>query len=454
MMKQQNRFRPRLEALEDRLVPDAMIWENTLGTGKWSDAGNWSQNHVPQTGDTLTFSALGGGSTASCTDMPNNTTLTLGQNGIAGLFVSSTYTGAITISPGSSITDSSNAVSIQGLIDFADNTSSLTLTSGSIQAGGSFSTTDTTRGLGKLYVTHSLNWKNGSGDYCMANVEVKDQGTLTFKSQVTPLNVDSSATWTVDAGGTIVFSGAKNQTNNTGGLQLLSGSTTTGLIDDYGTVERANVETGTLDTISSALPIKVENGVSVQGYLFVGSNLTMEFDHSDTATSGYSVYNHGGWVDLSGVTTGTETDLIAQNGFYQDLSASILDVSGNGSAHLGRNDLAGSVAIANGAVQFNHGQAGNYGQLDVDGSFNQSGGTLFFTVDGTMDNNMDALNCHGTFTTTGGSLDVQAFNFNTGHSWTIISGSSRSGTWDAQHRNFHSQALTLVPLVDGFKITS
>jgi hypothetical protein len=50
-MKMKNRFRPSLEALEDRLTPSGGgpdVWSST-GNTDWYTPGNWSQNAVPNT---------------------------------------------------------------------------------------------------------------------------------------------------------------------------------------------------------------------------------------------------------------------------------------------------------------------------------------------------------------------------------------------------------------------
>jgi hypothetical protein len=53
-------FRPRLLALEDRIVLDALTWVGPAG-GKWSTPANWSTLRKPLEGDTLIFGNDGGG---------------------------------------------------------------------------------------------------------------------------------------------------------------------------------------------------------------------------------------------------------------------------------------------------------------------------------------------------------------------------------------------------------
>src|SRR5262249_2403255 len=55
-------FRPRLEVLEDRTVPNAVSWIN--GSGSWSDASHWldattGTNHVPGTLDDAVIDVSG-----------------------------------------------------------------------------------------------------------------------------------------------------------------------------------------------------------------------------------------------------------------------------------------------------------------------------------------------------------------------------------------------------------
>src|SRR4051812_29917035 len=50
-------FRPRVEALEDRVVPTTRIWTGgSILSNDWSDQFNW-QNGVPQDGDSVRFPA-------------------------------------------------------------------------------------------------------------------------------------------------------------------------------------------------------------------------------------------------------------------------------------------------------------------------------------------------------------------------------------------------------------
>src|SRR4051812_43246858 len=47
-------FPVRIELLENRISPATLIWDGSF-SDKWSDAANWSTNHVPADGDTLVF---------------------------------------------------------------------------------------------------------------------------------------------------------------------------------------------------------------------------------------------------------------------------------------------------------------------------------------------------------------------------------------------------------------
>ena len=55
-------FRPAIEELEGRLVPDAMIWNPVVGSTDGSDKNNWydqttqgNATRVPGSGDDVTF---------------------------------------------------------------------------------------------------------------------------------------------------------------------------------------------------------------------------------------------------------------------------------------------------------------------------------------------------------------------------------------------------------------
>ena len=43
------RFRPRLEALEDRLAPAVLVWTGATNNSLWSDPGNWEEGKTPYT---------------------------------------------------------------------------------------------------------------------------------------------------------------------------------------------------------------------------------------------------------------------------------------------------------------------------------------------------------------------------------------------------------------------
>jgi hypothetical protein len=94
------RTRPRLEALEDRVVPSTVAWVNPAG-GSWNTAANWSTGAVPGAGDDVVI------------DQPGNVTVTLsGSTSVHSLSVTGD-TLDITGGTLSIAADSSNAGSIR-----------------------------------------------------------------------------------------------------------------------------------------------------------------------------------------------------------------------------------------------------------------------------------------------------------------------------------------------------
>src|SRR6516165_3383953 len=51
-------FQPRVEALEDRMVPTAINWTSPV-SGDWGTASNWSTGTLPGSGDDVTISTPG-----------------------------------------------------------------------------------------------------------------------------------------------------------------------------------------------------------------------------------------------------------------------------------------------------------------------------------------------------------------------------------------------------------
>lgn len=83
------RFRPKVEELERRLVPAATVnnWTDLMKDGLWSDAQDWSQRHVPTQNEIATFTA------AKIDDVTLSADTT-----VYGLDVQTGYTGKINLS--------------------------------------------------------------------------------------------------------------------------------------------------------------------------------------------------------------------------------------------------------------------------------------------------------------------------------------------------------------------
>src|SRR5262245_12286561 len=53
-------FRPRLEALEERLAPAVSTWDGGGGDSNWTTAANWDGDVAPAAGDDLVFAGTVG----------------------------------------------------------------------------------------------------------------------------------------------------------------------------------------------------------------------------------------------------------------------------------------------------------------------------------------------------------------------------------------------------------
>jgi hypothetical protein len=96
-LKTGSRFRPRLDALEGRFTPSGVInyWDGPAG-GLWSVASNWSNGHIPTSGEEAWIAPpLYGTNTSSTDNIPSLT--------VAHFYMSAGFTATVTIEPNCSI---------------------------------------------------------------------------------------------------------------------------------------------------------------------------------------------------------------------------------------------------------------------------------------------------------------------------------------------------------------
>jgi len=133
-------LRKQLETLEERVVPATITWANPIG-GSWQTAGNWDLNRVPAATDDVVIPDVGTtGANVAITYNTGSTTV----NSIDCAEMLSVNGGTLTDAGNLSGTGSTNLAG--GTFIFAGanwtNTSTLNITSGTINLGGSFATTD------------------------------------------------------------------------------------------------------------------------------------------------------------------------------------------------------------------------------------------------------------------------------------------------------------------------
>src|SRR6516165_9373234 len=91
-LKPNRLVQPRLESLEDRLIPTANVWiASAVSDHNWNTAANWSLGHIPAQGEVATFGQSGSvGNNQDCT-------INTGSNRCDGISIGSLYTGTITM---------------------------------------------------------------------------------------------------------------------------------------------------------------------------------------------------------------------------------------------------------------------------------------------------------------------------------------------------------------------
>jgi hypothetical protein len=434
-----SRFRPRLEALEDRLCPAPFTytWTDGTGNGLWGFAANWSSSNggtgfpLASNGDTVKFDAsaprggdncrlsagtvIGAGSFADL-NSSNSTnpwlgTLTLEQN---------VSTVKLTWINGGGGTNTS--IALTG--------GTLTLTGVGTFTRGSIGTSATDKNFiiangGDLRVNNDVSVTNLG-----TNLVVQNGGIVELKDQQWRLNVLNNSVITINAGGELDF-GDAGISGNTAGLKQPSGNTSYVDVQGKSYCTAINPTIGSMDTI----PMLVEG---TAGLLEIGQNRTLNVDSGSTNTNNYCVYvnGQGATVQLDCVTNTPQTTLAAitanddlldvHQGYLNAKGASVLNNGGSART------LGGFVYIeSSGIVEFLH-DLGSYVTLTVQDQALKIAGTVVLNEDGGGTNG-DKFNTTNSLTLTSLSTLEVVFD-NTlvaGKTWKFMTygGGAATGTW-------------------------
>ncbi|HEX3151280.1 MAG TPA: LamG-like jellyroll fold domain-containing protein [Gemmataceae bacterium] len=310
-----------LTNLEDRVTPVTNTW-SLAGDGLWSVPGNWSQNHIPTSGedvvidtnytvthdtgsDSVNSLALSNGAKVSLTGgtLTDATTLDVPTASATFAMTGGTLSGA-TITAGSTITPGNgngtlNSVTVAGTIDLTTNsnvhaavTGNLVLSGGTVLLGSNTSqygllTFDGTQSLtGTGTVVFGNSYYNflqagpsaGSSLTIGPNILIRGHtggiGYHTGWGGATPVTVVNQGTIQADMGGGTITPNGTNWSNSgtiraAGGTIAMAGSwTNTGTIASLGTSAAINAvsgatESGNTVTINTVAPHGFAVGQSV-----------------------------------------------------------------------------------------------------------------------------------------------------------------------------------------------
>ncbi len=464
-----NGIRMVLERLEDRTVPNAVVW-NVAASGNWNDAKNWldlntSVAHVPtaaddvtvnqsnititlsdgqsahslhttvtndlvvQTGSSLTLgtdSQLDGGLTLSGGSLTNDGTVTLdGSSNWTGGSIGGTGTldnsGTLTIASGTSLSLGEN-LSNDGTLTI-DTGTTLDLGSGLNLSGGGL-TND-----GTVTLDGSSNWSGGSigGTGTLDNT-----GSLTIASGTSLSlgeNLSNSGTLTIDTGTTLDLgcglSLSGGGLTNDGSVTLDGSSNWTGgSIGGTGTLDNS----GTL-TIASGTSLSLGENLSNDGTLTIDTGTTLDLGGGLTLSGGG--LTNDGTVTLDGSSNWTGgsfggTGTLDNSGTLTIASGTSLSLGENLSNDGTLTIDTGTTLDLGSGLNLSGGGLTNDGTVTLDGSSNWSGGSIGGT--GTLDNTGSLTIASGTSLSLGENLSNSGtLTIDTGTTLDLGSGLSLSG---------------------------
>jgi len=447
-------FRPTLEHLEDRVVPDAMVWKGTTSTS-WNNMANWYDTTptpaavatwVPgsagHTTDTVTFD---GTAAANCS---MNVSVTVAGLTLAG--GTGAFTKTLTITTGNyGVVQGGPFEFDGGTFNFASGTHlDLDTTGDSNWKGGDFSSGSSG---GTVYVFHSSTTGSSTlnilADAQKLGASLVIGESPTSSDSTAALNVSNAtagmsgnvtlyqnATITNYALGTIYFNQSVN-CDTKGGIVLDAGSTNSA-ITNKGTINRTVVNT------SSNVPAN---------QLKVLAPITQQDNDS-------ALFNLGAgcWLYLNVPARGRTPDLTVNRGVLQygkgsGLVAKIelaraakkIELATTGGTGAVNFYVNGDLTTDGAAIAFDY-TAGAWGVLNVSGNLTVAGGTaVAVNVDGNTSGTSDTISVGGTTTLTSGAVNVTAQNASAplGNAYTVLTSSSGiSGTWGSSPTNAGSNS--------------
>jgi hypothetical protein len=400
--------RPVLEALEDRICPNAVSWISTT-SGNWNVASNWldstnGQNRVPTAADDVIINQPGITVTVNDAESVNSVTastpITLATGGTLSVAGAFSDTSPVSLSGGT-------------LANASVQTGTVLQGSGGVSGVTLAGTLDDNVFGGSVTVTNGLTINSGL-------VEIADVGSLNF-----------SGTQDLAGTGEVLFNGTNNPNN-----QLI--------VEGSGTL---TIETGiTIDGLTAT--IKAGSGaIDNYGTLSVGSSIvgSSTGTPSNASLSGGTFNIEGAWINQPGATMQAVNDgnlaLIAAgghdpggnpitNGVWMNDAGATMSVTGNsddgGSLSLEGNGWsnAGTISMTNSSVYL-----GATFTLAALGTFTRTGGTVYLT--GTLNNT--------------GTLALD----NTTGSWDLDGGTINGGTISTPGTDTTSGTVMLVVVGSG-----
>lgn len=432
-----DRFRPRLESLERRLLLTTIHWINPNG-GSWDVASNWDLNRVPGAGDDVVIDPAGGTGTVTYSDFNNNpaihslySTLPFTLAGILRVLgpvqVDNDFEMTGGGLAGGTIVAGTTLWIFGGGVVLSDVTldGDLAILRGQVELGGAWSNHGTIAVNGGSLDFYGPFPASAIGHLVHTSGDVNLDGTMDNTGHTLVLD-DTTGSFQMVNGGTIH-----------GGTVVANGSNR--LVTNYSGTLDGVVYNGSLDVSQGHLA--VENGLTLNGTLTVGTSgapAQVVFQGPQTLTgNGTVVLAH----------SPTPSALQALNGTVT-LAPTITVHGGTGvlSNVINRGRIDAADATANLTL---NGTWRNEGVIDVGPGTANLGGTFSTAGVGDFHGAGGTVNLTGTLDNTNRTLRLDAA---TG-SWRLAGGTIRGGTVTA------TAGAALVPTnqvatLDGVRLTA